>query len=136
MGKYANLQTDIFSIFDSVSWQSLLIKTFPENYDIINPGNTFIRINVVASGQSVNIISVSGVLIIDIFTKVGSGPKEASQIADSLDTFLVGNSITGANSKFVCQFTESFMNSVGIDKDNENLFKSIYTIPFNYYGVK
>lgn len=134
MGKYANLQDDIFSVFSSEAWKAESIKTFPVNFTTVNQGNEFIRVSIVPGGQGLNLNSVSGVLIVDIFTSAGTGPKRSSSIADKLDQYLVGKSLsTVANA--VTQFSTSNLDLRSVDRDNPTLFRSIYTIPFHYYGV-
>lgn len=134
MGKYLSLETDIFSIFGNALWVAENIKTYPANFLAISPGNKFIRVSIIPSGTGLNLVSSSGVLIIDIFTPAGNGPRESSLIADKLDQYLAGKTIAtvGNNST---QFRGSSLNHLGNDKDNPALFRSVYTIPFNYFGV-
>lgn len=134
MGKYLNLQSDAFTIFDSSTWKAENIKTFPANFVPINPGNEFIRVSLIPSGSGINIRSVSGVFIIDIFTPAGNGPKRTSQIADKLDQYLVGKSVSTSSGN-VTQLQNSSLQLNGVDKDNSSLYRSTYTIPFNYFGV-
>lgn len=132
MGKYLNLQEDIFSIFSSNAWKAENIKTFPENFISINPGNEFIRVSIISSKAGINLISVSGVLIVDIFTSAGNGPKAPSLIADKLDLYLSGKSVA-TQSKATTQFLSSTLDLKGLDKDNSSLYRTMYTIPFNYF---
>ena len=132
MGKYANLQTDIFSVFDSVEWKAENITTYPSNFIAVNPGNEFIRISIIPSDEGVNVRSVSGVMIVDIFTSAGSGPSRAGFIADTLDTYLQSKSLSTV-SNIVTQFKSSNMAPSGRDKDNKSLYRSTYSIPFNYF---
>ena len=134
MGKYSKLQTDVFSIFDSSSWKAENIKTFPQNFIIMNPGNEFLRINILPANGGINVKSVSGLCIIDIFTSAGNGPKRSYLIADKLDSYLQGKSIN-AEDGACTQFSSSFMKHLGVDKENPSLFRSSYEIPFNYFGV-
>lgn len=134
MGKYLDIQNDIFSIFNSTAWKAENIKTYPSNFIAVNSGNEFVRVSIIPSGVGVNLKSVSGVLIIDIFTPAGNGPKAAALIADKLDTYLVGKSLTtGIGS--VTQLKSSALQLLGNDKDNSALYRSNYTIPFNYFGA-
>jgi hypothetical protein len=134
MGKYIDTQNDIFSIFALDTWQTQAIKTYPQNYIAVNPGNEFIRVTIIPSGKGINMKSVSGILIIDIFAETGKGTKRTFEIADSLDSFLVGKSRSTSGNN-VTQFTSSNVQSLGIDKDNQSLYRTQYSIPFNYYGV-
>lgn len=132
MGKYLNLQDDVFSIFNSTAWKAENIKTFPANFVAVDQGNEFIRVSIISSRPGININSVSGVLIIDLFTTAGTGPKQPSLIADKLDLHLAGKSVT-TQSKAVTQFSNSTLDFKGVDRDNPALFRSSYTIPFNYF---
>lgn len=136
MGKYADLQKDVFSVFASSAWLAENIKTFPQNY--VGPGGAeFIRVNILANGYSqVNLpYSTAGLIIIDIFTPAGDGPTRASTIADKLDSYLAGKMlITTLNGN--TQFLASSMQSLGNDKDDPSLYHSKFSIPFTFYGVK
>jgi len=133
MGKYTNLDTSIFEVFGSTVWKSEKVKTFPANFQTTGVGDEFIRVAIIPRTSGLNLASVSGILMIDIFTGANQGPKKASIIADKLDTYLVGkllNSNTGT-----VQLGKSSMNVSGIDKDDSTLYRVTYTIPFNYFEV-
>ena len=134
MSKYANLQTDIFSVFASAAWKAENIKAFPKDSVAVGSGEEFLRMDIIASGEGVNLKSVSGILIVDIFTSAGNGPNRASLIADKLDSHLVGKSLSTAGNN-VTQFNNSVMTHQGKDSENPSLQKSVYSIPFNYFGV-
>jgi hypothetical protein len=134
MSKYKNILLKTFSVFESDAWKANNIKTFPANVLTSNAGTEFIRVSVVPSGASLNVASASGVLIIDIFTPSGIGPKRALEIADLLDSFIlakvfhvsVGNSL---------QFKTSSLGPSSADSANPSLCMTSYTIPFNFFGV-
>lgn len=132
MSKYQALNKDVFSIFGSVAWKALNIKTFPDNHKA--DAAEYIRISILPNGAGINLSSISGILIIDIFTSAGAGPRRASFIADSLDSFLVGKSVETSEGH-VTQFINSAFMPRGLDRDNPTLYRSSYTIPFNYFGV-
>lgn len=73
--------------------------------------------------------------MIDIFVTAGNGPSRSLLIADKLDQYLVGKSIETVQSK-VTQFMNSNFAHRGVDTDNPTLFRSSYTIPFNYFGAE
>jgi hypothetical protein len=129
MGKYSQVQVDIFSIFNSSSWKAENIKTLPQNFIAMNSGNEFLRINIIPAGAGINVRSVSGIIIVDIFTPAGTGPKRSLLIADKLDSYLQGKSIP--SEKGNTQFQSSSFRTIGVDKDNPSLFRSNYEIPFN-----
>jgi hypothetical protein len=133
MNKYSKLQSNIFSVFSSEAWKAEGLKTFPDNLAIIDPGSEFIRVSILPGNVGININSVSGVLIVDIFTSAGSGPNKTTTIADKLDRYLVGKTLS-VNTSSV-QFSNSTMQPRGLDRDNPSLHRSIYTIPFNYFEV-
>jgi len=134
MGKYENLEKDVFSIFGSTLWKSENIKTFPVNFIELTPGTEFVRVSVIPSGNGINLTSISGVLIIDIFTSAGNGPRRTSLIADKLDSYLVGKSVSTVSGNST-QFNKSALAYVGLDTVNSALYRATYSIPFNYFGV-
>ena len=134
MGKFTELETDIYSIFGSGLWQNENIKTVPANFIVPDPGTEYIRINVVPSGTGINRNSVSGILLIDIFTSAGEGTRASTLIADKLDDFLQEETISTVAGKNT-QFKFSTLTFDGLDPVSKNLHKSSYTIPFNYFGV-
>lgn len=133
MGKYIKTQGDVFSIFGSEIWKSENIPTYPPNFIALNKADKYIRVSVIANGPGLNINSTSGVLIIDIFTPAGSGPNESMLIADRLDSYLAGKTITIGQAS-----TQLFASSLGESKRdlaNSNLSMTPYTIPFKHFGV-
>jgi len=134
MGKYENLEKDVFSIFGSTLWKNENIKTFPVNFIELSPGTEFVRVSVIPSGNGINLTSISGVLIIDIFTSAGNGPRRTSLIADKLDSYLVGKSVSTITGNST-QFKNSALSYVGLDTVNSALYRATYSIPFNYFGV-
>lgn len=133
MGKYANLQTDVFSVFDSTAWKAENIKTFPSNFIAVAAGTEFLRVSVIAGGPGINPKSTSGILIVDIFIPAGTGPNRASLIADKLDLYLSGKSKVSAGK--ATQFMTSSFVPGAIDKDNPSLYRSKYQIPFIHTEV-
>lgn len=134
MGKFSDLQNDIFSVFNSPEWKAENVKTFPSDFLAMNAGNEYLRVNVIAGSFGVNRRSVSGILIIDIFTPAGIGPKRSNLIADKLDRYLENKSISLTTGS-VTQFQNSAMKPLGVDKDNPSLTRYSYEIPFNFFGV-
>jgi hypothetical protein len=133
MGRYANIDTSIYSIFGLSSWTAEGIKTYPANYVAINAGTEYIKVSVIPNGSSdVNLRSSSGVLIVDIFVAAGNGPKRSSAIADKLDDYLLGKTIT-PTTKATVQLGTSSVEVFGPDPDNPSLYRTSYTIPFNYF---
>jgi hypothetical protein len=132
MGRYTALDNDIFSVFGSAGWLSENIPTYPDNF-VAATGGKYVRICVIPGNSGVNINSLSGVLMVDIFVSVGS-VTDTSSIADALDTHLLGRSVTLVSGA-VTQFLSSFLGKGSKDSDNPSLFRTTYSIPFNYFGA-
>lgn len=133
MGKFEHLESAILAVFGTAKWKAEAIKTFPNNFVGDSAGAAYIRVSIITGGLGANIKSVSGMLNIDVFTPVGKGPTKASIIADKLDSYLVGQTLPAAVG-VVQMAVSSFVHS-GVDAANPGLHHSLYTIPFNYFGV-
>lgn len=132
MAKFNDSQDDVFSVFNSVGWQTEGIPTYPVNFVIGKP-TEYIQVSIIAGGEGINLVSTSGQVIIDIFIAAGKGPNRGTLIADRLDTYLVGKSFkTGAGTT---QFQKSALTTIGQDKANPALFRMMYSISFNHFGV-
>jgi hypothetical protein len=127
MTRYSQTDSDIFSVFGSEEWEDEEIPTFPSNMSFDKVPRKFILLSIIKSGAGVNLKSISGQLIIDIFIAAGEGPTQASNIADTLDTFLVGKTLNKT------QFFESSMTELGKDKANPTLYRTQYVIPFQHF---
>lgn len=134
MGKFTDLQDSIFSIFGSQAWTDTGVKAVPANFIPKNVDNEYIRLNILPNTFGINTKSVSGIMIIDIFTPAGNGPNRASLIADILDNFLVYKSLNIRDGVSL-QTAGSSLDFVGIDSSNTTLFRAKYTITFNFFGV-
>ena len=134
MGKYTSLQLDVFSVFASQAWKDEAIITVPDNVPQGAEGKDYIRVSVLASGRGINRASASGVVMVDIFTSAGRGPSAAAVIADTLDSYLANKQLATAAAG-VTQFGSSSFAPKGADPANATLFRSTFTIPFNYFGV-
>lgn len=133
MGKFSSCQSEVFSVFDSVAWKAEDVRTYPENFVVIDKDTEYIRVSIIASGKGINLKSSSGILIIDIFTSAGAGPSRSAEIADKLDSYLVGKSIK--TNSGLTQFMESNLGAIEPDVANPTLAKTRYHIKFNYFGV-
>ena len=133
MGKYANLEQDIFSVFASSAWADEGIRTFPTNYIAVDSSSEFIRVSVIPSGRGINRHSLTGILIIDIFISAGKGTRRAFEIADKLDSYLLNKSLT-TDSSTLTQFGLSSLSAGSVDTQNAALFKSSYSITFSFFG--
>lgn len=132
MAKYSSLYKDVYSIFAQAAWKSENIKTFPENF--VGSSDKYIRVNIVSGSDSVNKLSVSGQLIVDIFTPAGEGTIAATEIADKLDVYLCNKTFSTGHSGNTQMFASTLV-SLGKDTVNTNLFRFKYSIPFNFFGI-
>lgn len=132
MGKYTELEGSIYAIFATPEWQAETIKTFPSNY--IGSGVEFIRVSIIASSYSmVNPPkSASGQLIIDIFVPAGMGTKRSSYIADRLDVYLAGKTIS--TNVGTTQLGISSLGALIPDGIDASLARVSYSISFNFFG--
>jgi hypothetical protein len=135
MGKFVDIQDDVFSVFSAAAWLAESIKTYPQNHIAVNPGNEFLRVSVVPSSYLSTLYSLSGQLKIEIYTPAGLGPKRPFEIADLLDQYLSGKYLNTSGNG-ATQFLNSTMDEGRIDEDNSSLYRSTYTISFNYTGVQ
>jgi hypothetical protein len=133
MGKFVNLENDIFSVFATPAWEAEDIKTFPTNYIAVGSGKEFIRVSVIPSGYGINRTSTKGILMIDIFISAGGGTRRAFEIADALDSYLVNKTIKHLTDNAQTQLGFSSISPNGIDKDNPSLYRVTYSITFNYF---
>jgi hypothetical protein len=133
MGKYEQLQRDVFSVFAQPSWVSQNIKTFPSDVLVTN-SSEYVRVSVLPQDAAINSRSAAGLAMIEIFTAANQGPMRASVIADKLDEFLLGKSISVGGT--VTQFNnKSSLSPKGPDKTDTSLVKSLFSITFNHFGV-
>lgn len=139
MGALANINSDILGVFGSAAWIAENIKTVPDDFAGTNIGSEFIRLSIIVSNSNKTnpLQSRSGQLIVDIFVPGGKGPKRPTAIAEKLDSYLVGKVLkSNVSNKGSTQFGSSSLSGMGADKDNPSLFRSTYTIPFDYFGVQ
>jgi len=130
MDKYEEVELKVFGVFDSQEWKAKQIKSFPLGFDGEKGKPPYLRISILYSGGEVGIHSTSGMLMIEIFTAWGDGPTTATQIAGKL------NSLFEKKSFGNLQFTLSTLTPYSRDKDNSNLGRAIYSLPFTRFGVQ
>jgi hypothetical protein len=131
MGRFSKLQDSIFSVFGSAAWKAKNIATFPSSY--INVDNIeYIRVSIVPSGNPLNRQSVAGVMLVDIFSSAGKGPKAFNRLADQLDEFLLDKSVMVLND--CVQFGKGYLGEI-LPDSNRSFSRVRYSIPFNYFGV-
>ncbi len=130
MGKYTALESDLFTFFGSDAWKEENLKTYPVNFNPEEMGAPpFVRISIVPEGGALNALSISGVLMIEIFTVVGNGPRASSEIADTLDRRLQEKTFGRT------QLFRSAMSQLQLDRDNTTLARTLYSLPFIHFGA-
>jgi hypothetical protein len=134
MGKYTDMESLVSSVFASAEWLAETIVTHPSNFEGDVVSNEYIRMKILSvSGEAFfgKLDNIHGQVIIDIFTPAGEGPKRSSEIADTLDKYLVGRVLTSSNG--CLQLGMSYLVGYGADKANEMLYRAIYTLNFTYF---
>jgi len=133
MNRFKDIQASIFSLFTLSEWTTHSINTYPANFIPDTAGQSYIRIKILPSSIGIDKNSKRGIILIDIFTLLGTGPSDYMEIADKLNSLLENKVLTTASG--VVQLSNSAMADLGIDPDNQTLYRVQYSIPFNYYGV-
>jgi hypothetical protein len=131
MGIHTEAEDIIFSVFSTTQWLNESIKTYPGNF--INPvDNEYIRVHVLTNSASEidSVSSISGVVLIDIFTQYGEGTRRSKQIADKLDNLLKNKSLS--TNPGMIQFFSSSLSHGMQDEDNPSLWRTLFTIRFNF----
>jgi hypothetical protein len=133
MGKFLSLEMDLNSVFASPEWVAEGVSIYPVNVEPEGIAGNYCRFSIVPSDDGIPAFAqnanVSGVVMIEIYTAAGKGPRPATLIADKLDKHL--------QKKYVGH-TQFLTGTVGPnlrDRDNPTLYRAIYQIPFNHFGV-
>jgi hypothetical protein len=135
MNKYSNALSATLSLFGTTAWTDVGVKAYPANFAKQEIAGEYIRIQCMTSGKGLNLLSVNGFIIIQIYTPAGDGPMRPYEIAGYLDTLLVGKTSEDTDGGTL-QLSASAFSTIGLDKVDPTLYASKYTIPFNYFGVK
>lgn len=133
MNKYTQCQQSVFDFFASTEWTNTGIQAMPNNFTAPTGDSEFIRIAVIPSRRGLNINSTYGQIIIDIFTSANAGPLRYAEIADILDSMLVGKSKSVPGGTL--QVADSYLSPHGADKMNASIHRATYGVTFNFYGV-
>ena len=131
---YSNLLTDVYSVFASASWVTTGYKAYPIHYSgAIDSTQPFIRISVLPAKGEVDSHGITkkiqGLLILSIYVSAAEGATKLFQIADTIDGFFEGKTLTNGT-----QFKTSYINTLGLDSANDALYRGDYTINFTAYG--
>jgi hypothetical protein len=119
----------IFGIFASNEWKTHGIKTVPQ--DTVLPTGTvpFVRVSVLPSAYGVNIVSLGGMVMLEIYTPSGDGPALSVSIADKLRSLISNKSLTAPSGRTV-QFRSPTLSAKGADPRNSSLSKSVLVFEF------
>jgi hypothetical protein len=132
-GRYSNLLDDVFSLFASQEWIDEGFLVVPKEHVTDKKLSEYGRFSIITNGEGFK-DSLSGIMYIDIFTPNGVGPKRAYQLADILDKYFAGQSLTTQNNVATTQFRrESNFEPRGVDSKNTALFHSTFQIQFSYF---
>lgn len=130
MAKYADVLRDVEEVFASAEWTSTNITAYPVNYQGGSFSDESVRIEVIPGRPITNYgdLGVGGQIIIQIYTRAGEGITRTMQIADSLDTVLQAKTLQRGT-----QTGTSSLSFLGIDNDDNSLFRADYSISFRNY---
>jgi hypothetical protein len=134
MGKYTDMSSIVLAVFGSDAWNAEDIVTHPSNFTGNVKRNEYIRVSVITGNNALEysqLNSMAGQILIEIFTKSGEGPLRASQIADTLDKYLVGKIFPSSLGSVQCG--PSLVSQGKVDAVNPALFRTLYTVNVNYF---
>jgi len=131
---YTALKDDIYGVFNSNAWKLTGYKAYPTNYaGKIDTTKPFIRVSILTGKANLEAHgfkkSFSGLLILSVFVKAGDGDKTLYSIADTLDSFFEGKTLTNGT-----QFGPSTFATLGLDPADNTLYRGDYSITFKSYG--
>lgn len=131
---YGLLKDDIYGVLSSPAWINTGYRTYPTNYSgKIDTSKNFIRVSILPGKPSLDAYSFkktfSGLLILSVFVKAGEGDKTLFAIADTIDSFFEGKTLTNGT-----QFGPSTLSTLGLDPADNTLYRGDYSIQFKAYG--
>ena len=131
---FSKIKSDVYGVFASPSWIATNYKTYPDNYSgAIDSSAAFIRVTILPGRSTIDAHGLkkklSGMLILSIFVKAGNGDAELFSIADSIDSFFQGKTLTNGT-----QFGTSTLMKLGLDPADKSLYRGDYSINFKAYG--
>jgi hypothetical protein len=131
---FSKIKSDVYGVFASSTWTATGYKTYPDNYSgAIDSSAAFIRVTILPGKSTIDAHGLkkklSGMLILSIFVKAGNGDAELFSIADSIDSFFQGKTLTNGT-----QFGTSTLMKLGLDPADKSLYRGDYSINFKAYG--
>ena len=133
LNRYVTLQDHLFSIFASSAWISEQLAIIPKGFMGNTPTQEYIEFNPIVNGFKDG-DHLAGILYINIYTALDSGPKRAAEIADILDKYLAGKSFRFDAQEAVTQFQRSTNFEIRGQAQNSKAFiLSYYQIQFGFF---
>ena len=131
MSKYVNIQRDIEEVFATSSWTQHNIATYPTNYPSRKKDDEFLKIEVLplATLSDYGRFGVSGLAIIQVYIPANKGSMRLLEIADLIDTVLQNQQLERGT-----MTGDSYVQILGQDADNPNLFRGDYQVTFKQYN--
>jgi hypothetical protein len=129
MAIFAEVISDIEGVFGTSTWTSKNIQIYPANYSGAYT-TEFIKLEVVPS-RPLNYygsLNVQGQAIAQIYVQTGLGSRRIMEIADHLDDVLQAKTLSNGT-----QTGTSALSFLGVDPDDNSLFRADYSISFKKY---
>lgn len=125
----------IITTFYSLPQNSLLanLPVYPADYRGTISAVPFLKLSIVTGKANQFAYRdnklVTGLVIVSIFYKAGSGQKEPTVIASNLDSVFQNKLLA-----YGIQTNVSSLQFMGPDPDDSTLSRADYSVPFSYYG--
>jgi len=131
MSKYANLISDVESVFGSSTWTANNISTFPSNFNIPSNLSEFVKIETLPLRINTDYgrFGVEGLIIIQVYVSANQGVRRLMEVADLLDLILENKLLANGT-----QTQSSNLQILGQDSDNPELFRADFTVNFTFYN--
>ena len=130
MARLESITSDIFSIFGSLEWTTLGIPTYPQNFVNNDSLDEFVRVSFAIGPGASSVTASQGLMKVEIYTPVGQSIDRAVEIGENLNNLFERLTIGGL------QFMHPELSHTNQEfEEDPTLFRSLYSISFNYYGV-
>jgi hypothetical protein len=126
---------DIIDTFYSLPQNNLLanLPVYPADYRGTISAVPFLKLNIVTGKANQFAYRdnklVTGLVIVSIYYPAGSGQKEPTTVANSLDLVFQNKFLA-----YGIQTNVSSLQFIGPDPDDSTLSRADYSVPFSYYG--
>ena len=130
MAKYADVVRDVEGIFSGTTWTNHGIQAYPSNYQGGSFEDEFVKLEFLPAQPITGYsrFGVGGQVIVQIYTRAGNGITRSTEIADILDTVLQAKNLSRGT-----QTGTSTLSFLGIDNDDNSLFRADYNVSFRNY---